>query len=229
VEQYLYLFLNLATISIPLVCSFDRRLQFYKKWKELLLAFTITALFFLIWDQIFTAQGVWGFNEKYIMGLKFGELPLEEILFFFCIPYACVFTYEAFGILFKKSFAGGWVKWLVVSLSLTLLALAIISKNQIYTLITFLLTPPLLWIALPLLGANKLGRFFFSYLILLLPFLLVNGVLTGSWITDEVVWYNNAEHLGFRIGTIPITDTVYMLLLLLMNVVLFEVFKKRRN
>ena len=56
----------------------------------------------------------------------------------------------------------------------------------------------------------------------MIPFFLVNGVLTGSFIRDEIVWYNNAANLGFRIGTIPIEDFFYAMLLLLSNISIFE-------
>jgi lycopene cyclase domain-containing protein len=61
-------------------------------------------LFFIIWDEFFTQLGVWGFNEKYLTGVYIGSLPLEEVMFFICIPYACVFTYEALNYLVKKDY-----------------------------------------------------------------------------------------------------------------------------
>ena len=44
---------------------------------------------------------------------------------------------------------------------------------------------------------------------ILIPFFIVNGLLTGSFIIDEIVWYNNNHNLGLRIGTIPIEDIFY--------------------
>jgi ligand-binding SRPBCC domain-containing protein len=58
--------------------------------------------------------------------------------------------------------------------------------------------------------------------IFLFPFLIVNGILTGSFLADPVVWYNNQENLALRIFTIPIEDFVYGLLLFLMNVTIYE-------
>jgi len=67
-----------------------------------------------------------------------------------------------------------------------------------------------------------MGRFYFSFLITLIPFLIVNGILTGSFIEGEVVWYNNHENLDIRIGTIPLEDMFYGMLLILMNISIFE-------
>jgi lycopene cyclase domain-containing protein len=46
----------------------------------------------------------------------------------------------------------------------------------------------------------------------------VNGILTGLFIDDSVVWYNNSHTLGMRIGTIPLEDFFYAFLLIVMNI-----------
>ena len=74
-----------------------------------------------------------------------------------------------------------------------------------------------------------LGRFLFAYLVHLIPFIICNGVLTGGLTPEPVVIYNNAENLGIRIWTVPIEDTIYSMTLLLMNVSLFEYFRKRKT
>ena len=74
-----------------------------------------------------------------------------------------------------------------------------------------------------------MGRFFIMYFVTLIPFFIVNGLLTGSFISEEVVFYDNAQNLGIRLGTIPVEDMVYGMLMLLMNVTWFEWLKSRKS
>ena len=65
--------------------------------------------------------------------------------------------------------------------------------------------------------------FLLAYLIILIPFLLVNGLLTAI----PVVLYNDSENLGIRLYTIPVEDIFYGMLLIMMNVVGYERFKAK--
>jgi lycopene cyclase domain-containing protein len=62
---------------------------------------------------------------------------------------------------------------------------------------------------------------------MLIPFFIVNGILTGSFIENEVVWYSADEIIGIRLFTIPIEDTVYAFTLILTNLALVEFFEKK--
>ncbi|MCB0491425.1 MAG: lycopene cyclase domain-containing protein [Cyclobacteriaceae bacterium] len=225
--KYLYLIIDLAAVSLPLLFSFHPKANFSRKWKYLWPAILLPGAFFLIWDEWFTSMGVWGFNPKYLTGIYLFSLPIEEILFFICIPYACVFTYEAVGYFSKKDFSLFTANKITIVLLALLSITAFLNIHRWYTLSTsFLSLLFLLYIHFKL-KPSYLGKFYFTYLIILIPFFIVNGILTGTGIEGQVVWYNNAENLGLRLGTIPIEDVFYGMLLILMNVALFEGLQAR--
>jgi lycopene cyclase domain-containing protein len=67
-----------------------------------------------------------------------------------------------------------------------------------------------------------MGRFLMMYFVSFLPFLLVNGVLTGYLTKSPIVNYSSDEIIGFRILTIPIEDSIYNLLMLMIVIAVFE-------
>jgi len=222
--HYTYFLILAASLAFPLMLSFDRKVAFYKRWRALFPAMILPALFYIIWDIYFTSKGVWSFNEKYITGIKLFNIPLEEILFFFVVPYCCVFIYECIGVYFpglriKKSGNN-----FIMALALVLLGIGFYFSSRHYTSWTFSFTA--VFIASVFLF-NKYFRsfsatlFLVSYAVILIPFLVVNGFLTAI----PVVLYNDAENLGLRIFTIPFEDVFYGMLLVMMNVVIYEKLK----
>ncbi len=72
---------------------------------------------------------------------------------------------------------------------------------------------------------DYLGWAYLSYFIILFPFLIVNGILTGTFLTEPVVIYNQNEITGARLLTIPLEDIIYGLLLFIMNISIYEKLK----
>ncbi len=225
--HYTYFLILAASLAGPLALSFDKKVAFYKNWKCVFPAMVIPALLYIVWDIYFTEKGVWSFNESYITGIKLYNLPLEEVLFFFIVPYCCVFIYACirsyFPNLVNKRNADLFLKGLAV----LLLIIGIIYYNRYYTGWTFIFTGVFI-MTLYLLRNFFKGfdavSFLVSYAICLIPFLIVNGFLTAI----PVVIYNNAENLGTRIYTIPFEDAFYGMLLVMMNIAIYEKLKARK-
>lgn len=224
-QSYTYLLIDLGCILIPFIASFYPKHPFYKEWKPFFLANFLVGIFFLIWDADFTLNKIWGFNPDYLTGLYVLNLPLEEILFFVSIPYACVFTYFALKYLVKKNPLKGYDKILTIIFIVFLLIVGLFSLDKWYTSITFLLTAG--YLIFGLIRRKDLSYHYLAYFIILPFFFLSNGILTGSFLESPIVWYNNDENLGIRMFTIPVEDTFYGMLLILMNIDLYEFFKKR--
>lgn len=213
--QYLYLWLDLGSLAIPFLFSFHPKLAFHKKWRSFFPALLLMMCIFIPWDIIFTAEGFWGFNEAYLSGIYLFNLPLEEWLFFLCIPYACLFShYALITLLPKLTLSKKTTQIIYVSLVSVLIISLWYGYSQWYTFICFAYAILLLGIVYNRVP-NLLSKFFPTYLVILIPFFIVNGFLTGSWIDEAVVWYNNEENFGWRLGTIPVEDTIYNLGMLL--------------
>jgi len=221
--KFTYLLINFITVFFPLILSFDKKVRFYQYWKFIWPGMLITGLVFLFWDVLFIDKGVWTFNSEYITGVTIFKLPIEEILFFLTVPFACIFIYAC---------SNYYIKW-VLNIRLTRIVsnlivifsilILIFYHHHLYTAVTFGLLGVLVVFFQFIWDARGLGRFYIAYLVSLLPFYMINGLLTGL----PVVIYNDAENSGSRIGSIPIEDHFYCMALLLMNIGFFEYFRRR--
>lgn len=221
--KYAYLLINFLTIIFPILLSFDKRVAFHKSWKYIWPGMAITGLVFLFWDVMFTVKGVWSFNSEYITGIKFVELPLEEILFFLTVPFSCIFIYACLNYYVKWSIPESVSKWISNLMILLSALMVVVYWSKLYTVVTFSLLLVLLILLQHIVKAPWLKRFYMAYAVSLLPFYMVNGVLTAI----PIVMYNNAENMAKRVGTIPVEDHFYSMALLVMNVGFFEYFKDK--
>ena len=57
----------------------------------------------------------------------------------------------------------------------------------------------------------------------------MNGWLTGGFTEEPIVWYNNIENSGLRLGSIPLEDSFYQLSYLLLIVSVYERVKLRKS
>lgn len=225
--KYTYLLINFFTIIIPFIYSFHPRIRFDEKWKYFFPAVILVAIIFIIWDDIFTSMGVWQFNDDYILGIYLFNLPLEEILFFICIPYSCVFTFYCLDKFFNLKWNPRLEAIFCLVFSGSLIIVGLVYIHQIYTMVTMFSTT---FVCLALRFIAKVdwfGKATFVYIILLVPFVMVNGILTGSWIASPIVSYNPAENMNIRLLTIPVEDIFYGFEMILLNIYFMKLFEKK--
>ena len=224
-KNFTYLLLMLGSVIVPVIFSFENQVRFYAKLKYLFPAIIFTGLIFILWDIRFEQIGIWSFNPEYLTGIYILNLPVEEWLFFIVIPYCCVFIYEILKIKFPQFEKPN----LFVGISLVLLILfallAFFERQKLYTFFTFfLLTIYFGYTIFRRRFKSHLTKFYLTFLIGLVPFLIVNGILTSL----PVVEYNDLHNLGIRVFSIPVEDFAYFFLLLLINVTIYEYLKQQR-
>ena len=227
-EHLYYLIIDIACITFPLLFSFHPSIKFYKEWKPLFKALFITGILFILCDEWFTVMDVWSFNSKYITGLYIGYLPIEEMLFFLFIPYCLMFMYHCSARYFENNKPDDiLIKIGSLLLSSILIIVGIIYYNKWYTGFTFIVTGLLIGVICLSSFSKHINwlKFWLIYAVGLIPFFIVNGLLTSI----PIVQYNNSENLSVRITTIPVEDFVYNLLLFLCNVILYETFRKNKK
>lgn len=221
----LYLYLLLGSVSVPLVFSVFI-LDIVHKWKAFLSATFFVACYFLVWDYFFTKAGIWGFNHDYCVGLFFLGMPLEEWLFFFLIPFCSLFIHFA---LFYKYPALAIAKPTTIMITCILMVLSLVlvisNKEKAYTIVNFSTLFAVLVFGLKW-HVKLLQQFYLSFLLIVIPFIIVNGVLTGAVTEKPIVWYNDAHNLGIRFVSIPIEDFGYAFSMLFSNLILFNIFKR---
>lgn len=200
-----YSILLISSIIVPLIFSFEKQIFFIKKIKQVLLSIVIVAIPYLIWDEIFTQNKIWGFSEGRVSDFKIFSLPVEEVLFFVVVPYALIFVYEVVKFyLGDKEFQINYRLFLFLSIAFLLIASFVYPRT--YTTLQMLVTAFLfliVWITKNKLFSSQ--TFWLFILISYVPFFVINYFLTSI----PIVWYDNTENLGVRVITIPVEDFFY--------------------
>ena len=221
--SYYYKILFLSFI-IPFIFSFHSKIKFNNHFKVLMLSIPISAIPFIIWDIIFTHYKIWGFN-KYFVSTYLINLPIEEYLFFIIIPFCCLYTYhviDRYQISITKS-----INWTIIQKAfiLILTITALINFSKTYTFVCFISCSIILLLNLKINNSINNHSFHTTFILILIPFLIVNGALTGLFYEQTVVWYNKNMILGFYILTIPIEDLIYSYQLQLLNLLIYKKLK----
>jgi lycopene cyclase domain-containing protein len=222
--NYLYLLINLATISVPLIASYHSKIQFYKNHRKFFLAIAISGLLFILWDVFFAQKEVWGFSDSYTLGFGLFGLPVEEWFFFLCIPYASLFLHfqlHRFGWLSPLKLSDKQLLRGSALMLLFVVVIGVLHYDRWYTFVNALFFVLVYSFALCY-QTHLLKMFLPSFVAILIPFFMVNGILTGSLLEEPVVWYDNDENLGMRIGTVPVEDLFYAFSMLMLPLMIYS-------
>ena len=203
--QINYIIIDVLIVFFPLIFSFKWKFKYYKFFKPLAASIAIVGITYILWDALATYRGDWWFNNNYLIGIKILGLPIEEILFFIVVPFACIFIYENL-IYFLKDKKIPYNKIFYLAIAGIFIILGLIYRTQEYTVLA-MFSCALFFILAPSLYPDILKkRNYWIYIILsFIPFIIFNYFLTSL----IVVHYNPLAIWGIRITTVPLEDFFY--------------------
>jgi lycopene cyclase domain-containing protein len=176
-------------------------------------AISLLGIPFIGMDLLVTNR-FWSFNPQYVMGWKVGELPIEEVLFFLAVPWACLVLWVNMKDRFPSTVNLSQLGWFI-KLSLFVLSGWGFWSQSWYT---FLVSVVALFFCL-LINWRKVAQ---AYLIFGGVTLFLTAIFNMYLTARPVVTYNAAMITQLRFGTIPIEDFIYGLILVLGVVVSYE-------
>lgn len=223
--NWTYILVLISTLFFPVILSFESRVNYFKTWRNVFLSAFIISIPFLVWDYFFTEWSFWGFNDNYISGIKLLNLPIEEIAFFIVIPFACTFVYEVVKYYFRNYRLTLFNKLFFIAVPLYAILISLFENPGYYTFaVTITSSIILVWLIIK----KEYTKIPLAFTICFIPFLIMNGILTGAVTDQPVVWYSEAQKITGRIITIPFEDVLYNFTLLVSNMLLFEFLQKRK-
>jgi lycopene cyclase domain-containing protein len=219
-----YLLFNIIVISGPLLS-----IKFFPKVKipklrESLIAVIIPAVFFILWDQAVTGW-FWTFNPLYITSVNFFKLPIEEILFFLTVPWACLFLWVNIQNIQSHNVTKN-IYLIIILIVLSAVSLFLFRINLYYTASVFLVMSLILLVEVIIKSKVYLHKRFFLFMLLVFFLtLFFNGYLTAR----PVVLYNDSVKTNLNIFTVPIEDFIYGLALIFWVVIIYEKLTKPKS
>ena len=226
-----YILIDFLIIIFPLLFSFKWKFKYYKNIKPLSASILIVGGIYIIWDVIVTARGDWWFNYEFLSGPQIFGLPIEEILFFIVVPYACIFIYENLEYFVKKKEIF-FNKWLYIGLAIIFIVIGIVFYHQDYTILAMFSVATFFIISSTFYPQILKSRNYWLYIILsFVPFIIFNYLLTSLivvYYNPNAIWGGDGLWNG-RFITIPFEDFFYNYSMLSFYLLVYDYFKKRWN
>jgi lycopene cyclase domain-containing protein len=89
----LYLAVMAGCLVLTLPLEIVLRARVYSRWRRLLATLVPVLAAFLSWDALAIHAHDWSY--RHLTGLRIGNVPIEELVFFVVIPICALLTFEA--------------------------------------------------------------------------------------------------------------------------------------
>ena len=214
-----YFLFNIIIIAGPLLLALSNwRWVIRPNPRALMYAVFISAVFFILWDQLVTGY-FWSFNPRYISGFLIGKIPIEEVLFFITVPISCTFLWVNVRAKVKETH---------ISMMPILCGIFILCITSYFSMIALKIYTAAVCLALCgtiLLDAILQTRLWTkkSFIIFILVIVNVFTFIFNAYLTARpIVIYNALMKTNSMLFTIPIEDFIYGMSLIAFTVILYE-------
>lgn len=221
---YYFLLLNLFLILIPLFLAIDRKVYDFGNIKSSILPALVTTIIFSEIDIFFAGLKIITFNPKFLLGVFYRQLPLEEYLFIFAFSFAGLSIYNYLNAKYPKQ---ELQKYSLAISNLMLgicIAMLFFAYNKWYTAFTFSV---LAVIVVGIEYINQLRfmyRFYRAFVVCLIPFYICYGLICNL----PIIQYKAAENVGYSLAKIPFENHFLFMSMLLLGVYILEFLKNRK-
>ncbi len=224
-EHLTYLLLLLIYLVIPLILSFQKKVRFVFRMRYLLPATIFSGAIFLMMIWRFIEFGIWNFNNDYITGINWLNVPLEVWMSVIIIPFSAVYIYEWLKIKLATFEKANFFLAVSLVLLLAFAALAYLYSSALFSFFIFFLTAIYLGYTL---FRNRfkiyLTKFYLTYLLMLVPFTIISFVMNLL----PVISYDAVHVLPVAMLGIPLERFVYLYLIMLINFTIYEYIGERQ-
>ncbi|MBI2575309.1 lycopene cyclase domain-containing protein [Candidatus Woesearchaeota archaeon] len=95
-----YLMIELGLLALFFLLQKHYKVTVFKTGKQLILFWLIALAIGITWDWYGITSGHWIYPGSGILGIFIGVIPLEDLIFFFSVPYGILVIY----LVLEKSF-----------------------------------------------------------------------------------------------------------------------------
>ena len=220
---YIFLYLNLALFILPFLFSLDKKSFKIEQIRSAIIPALLVAIIFSEVSVFFTGLKIWIFNPQHLIGTFYRGIPIEQYLFVFSFNF---FGLSVYNYLNAKISASNWQKYALFASNL-LLGIFIAIFYFSYPLWYPTFTVAILFLLLIYIEYGTefrfMGSFYRMFLLMLIPFYIVYGVLCNM----GIIAYQATKTVGYNIIKIPFENHLYVMGMLLLSVFILEHLKKR--
>jgi len=220
-KQSANLIIDFIVFAFALALSLDKKPNFYKHWKSMLVALIGTTLIIGFIEVYFVDRNILTFEKQWVGTGDYFGLPTVEWLSVFAFTFATIIIFQ-----WLKVYTGRYYKnggnYLFIGLGLFLVVTGNLNLSHIYAAVFFISSGLLLLLHVILLRSKYTGTFMLTFLLILVVFIVDRVVLARLPVSQ----LQETSTTSLRFYGMPLEDMVFILLLSLIDITLYESSKR---